>query len=157
MRAHGRWPSTSRCSRSRYASFALGFAFSAGTVVRMSLGFLTWLAAARLYPATQVGLAASAIASMMICLEAGLFGIDIAMLALYPAHRRNPARLLNTALTLAAISGGVSSLVFFILAAAGLGSLHILVSNPANALLFLGLVVFALIWWVMDQVSISLR
>jgi glycosyltransferase involved in cell wall biosynthesis/O-antigen/teichoic acid export membrane protein len=134
-----------------------GLAFSAGTVVRMSLGFLTWLAAARLYPATQVGLAASAIASMMICLEAGLFGIDIAMLALYPAHRRNPARLLNTALTLAAISGGASSLVFFTLAAAGLGSLHILVSNPANALLFLSLVVFALIWWVMDQVSISLK
>jgi O-antigen/teichoic acid export membrane protein len=140
-----------------FATLINGLAFSAGTVVRMSLGFLTWLAAARLYPATQVGLAASAIAAMMLCLEAGLFGIDIALLALYPAHRRSPARLLNTALTLAAISGGLSSLVFFVLAAAGLGSLRILVSSPADALLFLSLVVFALIWWVMDQVSISLR
>jgi O-antigen/teichoic acid export membrane protein len=123
----------------------------------MSLGFLTWLVAARLYPAAEVGIAASAIASMMLCLEAGLFGVDLALLALYPAHRRNPARLLNTALTLAAISGALSSLVFFVLAAAGLGSLHILVANPAGALLFLSLVVLALIWWVMDQVSISLK
>jgi hypothetical protein len=34
-------------------------AFSAGTAVRVGLGFLTWVSAARLDPAAQVGFAAA--------------------------------------------------------------------------------------------------
>src|SRR5437016_1424375 len=99
-------------------------AFSAGTVVRMSLGFFTWLAAARLYPAEQVGIAATAISAMLLCIEAGLLGVDLALVAIFPAYRRRPASLLNTAITLAAITACVSSLAFVGLAAAGLHSLH---------------------------------
>jgi hypothetical protein len=69
-------------------------AFSAGAVARLSLGFLTWLSAARLDPAAQVGIAASAIAAMMLCIEACLLGVDMAMVALFAPHRRRPGVLL---------------------------------------------------------------
>jgi O-antigen/teichoic acid export membrane protein len=131
--------------------------FSAGTVARMSLGFFTWLAAARLYPASQVGLAAAAISAMMLCIEAGLLGVDLALIALFPAHRRRPTALLDTAITLAAITACISSLAFVGLAAAGFRALHVLVASPANAALFVSLTVCGAAWWVMDQVAVSLR
>jgi O-antigen/teichoic acid export membrane protein len=132
-------------------------AFSAGTVVRMSLGFFTWLAAARLYPASQVGIAASAISAMMLCIEAGLLGVDMALIALFPQHRRSPTALLDTALTLAAIAACASSLAFVALAAIGFHALHVLASNPVDALLFVALTVLGAIWWVIDQAAVSLR
>jgi O-antigen/teichoic acid export membrane protein len=132
-------------------------AFSAGTVIRMSLGFFTWLAAARLYPSSQVGHAAAAISAMMLCIEAGLLGVDIALIALFPAYRGRPNRLLDTAITLAAISACVSSLLFVGLAAAGFRALDLLVANPADAVLFVSLTVLGAAWWLMDQAAVALR
>jgi O-antigen/teichoic acid export membrane protein len=132
-------------------------AFSAGTVIRMSLGFFTWLAAARLYPAAQVGIAATAISAMMLCIEAGLLGVDLALVAIFPSYRRRPTSLLNSAITLAAITACVSSLAFVGLAAAGFHSLHLLVAKPVNIALFVGLTVLGAAWWVMDQAGVSLR
>jgi O-antigen/teichoic acid export membrane protein len=123
----------------------------------MSLGFFTWLAAARLYPASQVGFAATAISAMMLCIEAGLLGVDLALIALFPAHRRRPTALLDTAITFAAITACVSSLAFVGLAAAGFRALHLLVASPANAALFVSLTVLGAAWWVMDQAAVSLR
>jgi O-antigen/teichoic acid export membrane protein len=132
-------------------------AFSAGTVVRMSLGFFTWLAAARLYAPSQVGAAATAIAAMMLCIEAGLLGVDLALVAIFPAHRKRPAPLINNAITLAGITAGVGSLLFVALAAADFRALHLLVANPGNAALFISLTVLGAAWWLMDQTAVSLR
>jgi O-antigen/teichoic acid export membrane protein len=146
--------------RGTAASFALlrgSVAFSAGTVLRMSLGFFTWLAAARLYSASQVGSAASAISAMMLCIEAGLLGVDLALIALFPSNRERPTRLLDTAFTLAAITACISSLACVALALAGLRALHLLVAGPAQLGLFVGLTVLGAVWWVMDQASVALR
>jgi O-antigen/teichoic acid export membrane protein len=132
-------------------------AFSAGTFIRLSLGFFTWLAAARLYPPSQVGAAAAAISAMILCNQAGILGVDIALIALFPAHRRRPTALLNTAITLATIAAAVSSLAVVGLAAAGFRALHLLVATPAAAGLFVGLTVLATAWWVMDQAAVSMR
>ena len=132
-------------------------AFSAGTFIRMSLGFFTWLAAARLYPPAEVGAAAAAISAMILCNQAGLLGVDIALVALFPEHRRRPSSLLNTAITLAAIAAAVSSLALVGVAGAGFRALHLLVSTPADAVLFVGLTVLATAWWVMDQAAVALR
>lgn len=131
-------------------------AFSAGTVVRMSLGFLTWVAAARLYPASQVGVAAAAISVMMLCIEAGLLGVDMATVALFPEHRRRPGVLLDTAITLAALTGCVSSLVFLGIAATGLRALHVLTAHPLDGALFVALTVCGSAWWVMDQAAVAM-
>jgi O-antigen/teichoic acid export membrane protein len=132
-------------------------AFSAGTVIRMSLGFFTWLAAARLYPSSQVGQAAAAISAMMLCIEAGLLGIDIALIALLPEHRRRPAALLDTAFTLAAIAACTSSLVFVALSLAGFKALHLFAAHPVDGVLFVSLTVLGATWWMMDQAAVALR
>lgn len=123
----------------------------------MSVGFLTWLAAARLYPASQVGIAASAISAMMLCGVVGILGIDMALVVLFPEHRDRPARLINTAITIAMIASCVCALVFVGIAAAGLRALHVLGSNPVDTALFVVLTVLCGAWWMMDQTSVALR
>ncbi|MDQ6778824.1 MAG: hypothetical protein M3071_21945 [Actinomycetota bacterium] len=126
-------------------------------MVRLSIGFFTWLAAARLYPASQVGMAASAIAAMLLCVEVGVLGIDVALIAAFPRHRADPRVLLNTAITLATASAATSALLFLGLAAAGFRALHFLIVDPASTAMFLALVIFQAGWWLMDQAAVALH
>ena len=131
--------------------------FASGSVVRLSIGFFTWLAAARLYPASQVGMAASAISAMLLCVEVGVLGSDVALIAAFPRFRSSPTVLLNTAITLAAITACTGGLIVIGLGAVGLRALHFLVAHPADAVAFLLLVLFQAGWWLMDQAAIALR
>ena len=141
---------------SRAATFNR-LAFSAGTAARLSIGFFTWLAAARLYPASQVGMAASAISALLLCVEVGILGVDAALVAMFPEHRDRPAVLLNTAIALATASAACCALGFLVLAATGLRALHFLVAHPANIAVFLLLVFFQATWWLMDQAAVALH
>jgi O-antigen/teichoic acid export membrane protein len=123
----------------------------------MSVGFLTWLAAARLYPAAQVGIASSAISAMMLCGMVGILGVDMALVALFPEYRRRPAVLIDNAITIAVIAAFLSALVFVGIAAAGLHSLHVLAANPVDTALFVTLTTLSGAWWVMDQSAVALR
>jgi O-antigen/teichoic acid export membrane protein len=131
--------------------------YTAGRGLRMSLGFLTWLAAARLYPASQVGIATSAISAMMLCGQIGILGIDLAVVALFPEHHRRPAPLIDTAITVAVIASLLCGLIFVGIAAAGLHSLRVLATNPVYTALFLTLTALCAAWWVMDQTGVALR
>jgi O-antigen/teichoic acid export membrane protein len=134
-----------------------GLALSAGTMLRLAIGFLTWLVAARLYSTSQVGTAAAAISAMLLCVQIGTLGVDLAIIALYPRHRDNPARLLDTGITLGTATALLSGVGFVALAAAGLHSLHVLVAEPLYTCLFLVLTVLGASWWIMDQTSVALR
>jgi O-antigen/teichoic acid export membrane protein len=134
-----------------------GIALSAGTMVRLGIGFLTWLVAARLYSTSTVGMAAAAISAMFLCVQVGTLGIDLALIALYPRNREHPARLLDTGITLGTATALVTGLLFIGLSSAGLHSLHVLAANPAYASLFLLLTVLGAGWWIMDQTSVALR
>ena len=131
--------------------------FASGSVVRLSIGFFTWLAAARLYPASQVGMAASAISAMLLCVEVGVLGSDVALISAFPRFRSSPTVLLNTAMTLAALTACTGGLIVIGLGAAGLRALHFLVAHPADGLAFLLLVLFQAGWWLMDQAAVALR
>jgi len=134
-----------------------GIALSAGTMVRLGIGFLTWLVAARLYSASQVGLAAAAISAMFLCVQVGILGVDLALIALFPRHRDKPDHLLDTGITLGTLLGVLSGLVFVGLSAIGLRSLHVIAANPRYASLFLLLTLLGSAWWILDQVSVALR
>jgi O-antigen/teichoic acid export membrane protein len=123
----------------------------------MSMGFFTWLAAARLYPASQVGIATSAISAMTLCGLIGILGVDLAVVALFPEHRDRPAQLIDTAITVAVIASACCALIFVGIAAAGLHSLRVLASNPVDTALFLVLTALCAAWWVMDQTGVALR
>lgn len=131
--------------------------YSAGRIFRMGVGFLTWLAAARVYPATQVGLAASAISAMMLCGQIGILGVDIAVVAMFPEHRRRPALLIDTAVTVALSATGLCALVFLGVAASGIHALRVLATDPVVSVLFVALAVLCAAWAVMDQTAVALR
>jgi O-antigen/teichoic acid export membrane protein len=132
-------------------------ALSAGTIVRLSVGFLTWLAAARLYPASEVGIAASAISAMMLCVQAGMLGVDLALIGLYPQHRQRPGPFLDTALTLGVLSALVAGVAFVGVADAGLRALDVLASSLPYAALFLLLNALQACWWMMDAAAVAFR
>jgi O-antigen/teichoic acid export membrane protein len=134
-----------------------GIALSAGTMVRLGIGFLTWLVAARLYSTSQVGMAAAAISAMLLCVQVGTLGVDLALIALYPRYQEHPARLLDTGITLGTATALATGLLFVGLSSAGLHSLHVIASDPLYASLFLLLTALAAGWWIMDQTSVALR
>jgi O-antigen/teichoic acid export membrane protein len=102
-------------------------------------------------------MAASAISAMLLCVEVGVLGSDVAMISAFPRFRSSPAVLLNTAITLGAISACAGGLIVIGLGAVGLRALHFLVAHPADGVAFLLLVLFQAGWWLMDQAAIALR
>jgi O-antigen/teichoic acid export membrane protein len=134
-----------------------GIALSAGTMVRLGIGFLTWLVAARLYSTTQVGLAAAAISAMFLCVQVGMLGVDLALIALFPRQRPRPDLLLDTAIMLGSLLALFAGLIFVGLSAAGFHSLHVIAADPLYASLFLVLTLLGSVWWILDQASVALR
>lgn len=144
--------------RSRVRSHAVGSViFSAGWLVRLSVGFFTWLAAGRLFPASEVGAAASAISAMLLCVEVGILGVDSALIALYPAHSDDPRPLLRGALTLGIGAASVCGLGCVALGSFGLASLRVIGVQSPGSLVFLFLVSLQAGWWLMDQLAVALR
>lgn len=134
-----------------------GIALSAGTMVRLGIGFLTWLVAARIYSTFQVGLAAAAISAMFLCVQVGMLGVDLALIALFPHHRHKPNLLLDTVIVLGTLLALLAGLIFVGLSASGVRSLHVIAASPINASLFLVLTLLGSVWWILDQASVALR
>jgi O-antigen/teichoic acid export membrane protein len=95
----------------------LGFLFRSAaalvstTVVTSGLGFIYWVAAARLFPASAVGQAATAIAAMNLIAPFTVLGFGTALMAQLPAMRERRAQLVSTAALVCGVVGGVVALV----------------------------------------------
>ena len=70
--------------------FSSSLALIGSKVATMGLGFFFWLVAARVYPASSVGLAAGAVSAVMLCTQLGLLGLGSSVIVHYPRHRRRP-------------------------------------------------------------------
>lgn len=132
-----------------------GITLSGGTIVRLGVGFLTWLVAAHLYPPSEIGLAAAVISAMTLCVQVGTMGVDLAVIYLLPTSRHRADDLLDSAIAFGAAAALVVSCAFIGLAAAGFDSLDVLARNGLYAMFFLLLSVFQASWWIMDQASIA--
>lgn len=128
-----------------------------GKVATMALGFLFWLAAARLYEPEQVGLAAGAVSAMMLCTQVALLGVGSAFIARFPRHRRDPASLLDTALSMVAFSSLVAGGLFLLLASSALQELSEVSKVPVFALAFVAACVLGTVGIFLDQASAALR
>lgn len=132
-------------------------ALIAGKLATLGAGFLAWVVAARLFDQGDVGLASGAVSAMMLSVQLALFGAGAAVIVLLPRHRDDPAELLDTALTLVAITGTGCAL-FFLLVARGLFSeLSAVASSPAYAVTFVVMAVAGTLGVLLDQVSTALR
>jgi O-antigen/teichoic acid export membrane protein len=134
-----------------------GIALSAGTMVRLGVGFLSWLVAARLYSTSQVGIAAAAISAMFLCTQVATMGVDLALIGLFPRYREKPDLLLDTAIGLGLLAALLAGLMFVGLSAVGLHSLRVLATSPFYVLLFLLLTLLGAAWWILDGAAIALR
>ncbi len=123
----------------------------------LGLGYLAWIVAARIWPASDVGLAAAAVAAMMLCVQLGLFGAGSAVISHYPEFKSRPADLLDPAITVVIATSLAIAAIFLAVAAFGLSHLSSLAHSPAEVLLFVALCVTGTLGVLLDQLSVALR
>lgn len=81
------------------------------TVVTSGLGFLYWVAAARFFPATAVGEAATAIAAMNLIAPFTVLGFSTTLMAQLPGMRDRRAELVSSAALVCGVAGGVVAFI----------------------------------------------
>lgn len=129
----------------------------AGRGANLAFGFVFWVLAARLFPASEVGLAAGAVSATMLCVQFALLGVGSAFIGQLPAHRSHPQRLLDTALTIVGIGGLAGGTLFLLLARGAFVELREVVAVPSFAALFLTMVALGAAGVLLDQISMALR
>jgi O-antigen/teichoic acid export membrane protein len=83
----------------------------AASVASAVFGFLFWTAAARLYPASEVGIAAATVSAVGLMAVLAALGLDYALVRFLP-HAADPHGLVNSSLTVGAVAGGLAALIF---------------------------------------------
>lgn len=129
----------------------------AGKVASMGLGFLFWLLAARLYAPAEIGLAAGAVSAMMLCTQIALLGVGSAFILRFPHHRRRPAPLLDSALTVVSLTSLVTGALFLLLASGAFRELAVVGRDPVFAIAFLAACVLGTVGILLDQADTALR
>jgi O-antigen/teichoic acid export membrane protein len=132
-------------------------ALIAAKVGTMGLGFIAWIVAARVYPASSVGLASGAVAAVTLCTQVALIGVGSAVITLLPHRIGRPAPFLDTSVSLLTISAVATGLVFLLFAGGVLRELRVVAAEPSYALLFLALTVAGTLGVLFDQVSTARR
>jgi O-antigen/teichoic acid export membrane protein len=132
-------------------------ALIATKVATLGLGFLFWLVAARLFTPAQVGLAAGIVAAVLLCVQLALLGVGSAVIAMFPRHRTEPSRLLDTALTTATLTGAGMGVAFAALLAVTSERIGIVGTRPVYLALFVAMSALGTVGVVLDQISTTLR
>jgi O-antigen/teichoic acid export membrane protein len=132
-------------------------ALIAAKVSSLGLGFLAWLVAARLFEASDVGVAAAVVAAMMLCVQLGLVGVGSSIINLFPSRRQRPAPLLDTAFSTVAVAATVAGCTFLVLAAFALRELRPVVLDVRFTVAFLALTLLGTVGVLLDQVSTVMR
>jgi len=131
-------------------------AVMAGKTLTMGFGFLFWLVAAHQFSRPQVGVAAAAVAAMMLCTQLAIGGVGSAVITCYHEFRDRPATLLDTSITVVIGSSVFAAGVFFVVAAFGLQHLDVVASDPMYVGAFVAATVFGTLAILLDQLSIAL-
>jgi O-antigen/teichoic acid export membrane protein len=134
---------------------AIGLVIGRGAA--LGLGFLFWLAAARVATPARVGFTAGVVSAMMLCTQFAQLGAGQAFIALYPRHRKNPAPLLDTVLSMFTIGAIVVGLAFLLIAHALFSQLGEVAHHPVWAIAFLLLSVAGTAQIAFDQISMGLE
>jgi O-antigen/teichoic acid export membrane protein len=132
-------------------------ALIAAKVASLGLGFAFWVAAARLFPQAEVGIAAGVVAAMMLCTQLMLIGVGSAVIVQLPRNRSRPGPLLDTAFVIVAIASLLGAAAFLVLAAGAFSELDVVSSSALYSVEFLIASVFGTVWILLDQVSTAQR
>jgi O-antigen/teichoic acid export membrane protein len=128
-----------------------------GKMATLSVGFLVWLIAARLFTPAEVGLASGAVSAMMLCVQIALFGAGAAVITLFPRHQDHPADLLDTAISVVAAASLVAGGLFLLLASGIFHELSVVTALPIYTVAFLAMCILGTLGVLFDQIGTVLR
>jgi O-antigen/teichoic acid export membrane protein len=125
-------------------------------VAALGLGFLCWLLAARLFAASDVGLASAAVSASMLVTQLALLGVGSSVICLFPG-RRSPATLLDNAISIVGLVSIGAALGFLVAAVIALGDLRVVATDPRFAVCFLAFGCAGTVGVLLDQTSTVIR
>ncbi len=131
-------------------------AFVLAQGIRMGLGLLFWVGAARLFDPREVGLGAGAVSAMMLCVLLSLWGVGSSVISLFPSHRDDPFPLLKTATISVLVAALCTSSLFVLVAAHVFEDLRV-VSQGSFVLVFVGACVLGTLYSFCDELSYAVR
>ncbi len=126
------------------------------TVVSSGLGFMYWWLAARLFPATMVGVASTSISAMMFLSAAAVLGLDTLLIGELSYRPEDAGPLITGSLLVTGILAGVLGVLFALIAPLLSPELIVLAQEPANVVLFAFGVCLTALSMVVDQALIGL-
>jgi O-antigen/teichoic acid export membrane protein len=142
----------------RLAPFRRTIGTTAGLVVAIMVtsatGFVFWWMAARMFPATAVGLAGAAVSSMLFLSQIAVLGLGTQLAGVLHRESR-AASLAMTALLAAAGAGIVLALAFAVGTPLLSEDLSFLVAGPVPLVIFIAGVSLTTLASVLDQVLVS--
>ena len=125
--------------------------------VAMALGFAFWVAAARLFPAEVVGLTSGVIAAALLIVQLSLFGVDGALVLVYPQRQRSAGRLFAAAAAIVTATAAFWSIVFLLFARGVMDELGRAASDPVFAVVFVIMAVVGTVSALLDRGSMARR
>lgn len=135
------------------------FFIMATTVVPSGLGYIYWTIAARVFPASAVGLSSALISAVNLVTILSLFGLQSAVIDLLPAQRTAHAWsvMADAALAVVAISGLIFGAGMWLLLPLFGPNLQMPGSGAVEAVLLIGLVVVWNVTTVLDGIFMADR
>jgi O-antigen/teichoic acid export membrane protein len=150
--ALGRWRIIDGPSRSLLSN--AGSLFGT-TLLTAAFGAIYWALAARIFPASAVGLAAAAISAMLLIGRVATLGLGTVLMGELSHHEGSERGLIYSAATISAVAGAVLGAVFIAVASSVAPELSAL-GVPAGTLLFAIGVASTASGFVLDQAFIGL-
>lgn len=147
-----RWRITAGASRSLLSNAASLFG---ATILTVGFGAIYWALAARIFPATAIGLAAAAISAMLLTGQVATIGLGTVLMGELSQHEGSERGLIYSAATISAIVGAILGVVFITAASSIVPELSAL-NVPARVLLFAIGVAVTAAGLVLDQAFIGL-
>jgi len=112
-------------------------ALVAGQLIRLLSGVVFWGIATRTFPASSVGIAAAAVAAMIVCTQLALVGAGSSVIRLYPQAAGGAGQLLAAAFKVVLIASLIVSIAFVLLSAFALEGLSPIGRDPIFAAAFI--------------------
>jgi len=127
-----------------------------GKAASLATGFLFWFLAAHVSDAHNVGVAAGAVAAMMLTTQLAVVGAGPAFILNHAQLGGGVGRLLNTVVTLVSASSLILGAAFLALTATVFEQFQDVVRDPLFAGAFLGMSVLGSLGIVLDHASVAL-
>jgi len=126
------------------------------TGVMAGFGFIFWVITTHFYNSDEIGFATTLISVTVVISSWSLFGLNSALVR-YLAQSRNANQVINTAMTVVAITTAAASVIYLLGIDYFTPKYHMLVENPLYAVLFVIFMIVVSLNSLTDSVFVAYR